>query len=143
MLYFAYGSNCMESRMRRRCPSARVVSTAYLPKYSLAFVGASAAWEGKAVATLLPDHAKSKAEGVLYDISIEDLAYLDACEGVSAGVYTRCQKRVIRPDGLVAIAWVYLHTSNAISQPSQRYLVTCLLGREEHNLPTDPILFAY
>lgn len=84
--YFAYGSNLDVALMTRRCPSARVVTTADLPGFRLQFAGGSSGtgmgghnWQG-GVATLVAA-MEARVQGVLYSLTVEDLASLDQLEG--------------------------------------------------------------
>ena len=103
-VYFAYGSNLSQEQMLARCPSAEVVGVARLPGYRLAFAGFSQAWGG-AVATVLRAPA-AYVPGILYRVSGEDLARLDAFEGVPF-VYDRRRRRVRDRADAVRLAQVY------------------------------------
>lgn len=78
-LYAAYGSNMCEDQMRRRCPSARMVTVGHLPGFRLAFSGMSK--RGGGVATIAPQRG-SEVPCVVWDISSEDSLRLDRFEGV-------------------------------------------------------------
>lgn len=70
MIYFAYGSNMDETRMRKRCPSAQVMSIARLPGFRLAFTRFSTNNRCGA-ADIIPE-AHGAIWGVVYQIKDED-----------------------------------------------------------------------
>lgn len=79
MLYFAFGSNMLTSRLVRRCPSAQVVARAVAPGYRVAFEKLSEDTSGKA--TLVAGDGPDFAAGVVYELSASDVDALDAFEG--------------------------------------------------------------
>lgn len=83
ILYFAYGSNLYWEQMQGRCPSAKFLAVAKLPGHRLAFSRKSGKWNG-AVADAVPDPA-GEVWGVVYEVTPEDLAALDGCEGYVPG----------------------------------------------------------
>jgi len=70
-LYFAYGSNLNLKQMRQRCPDSKVYSAAILKDYSLVFRG---------VADIVKEK-KQKVQGILFEVSKNDIVKLDAYEG--------------------------------------------------------------
>ncbi|MBZ0120714.1 MAG: gamma-glutamylcyclotransferase [Sandaracinaceae bacterium] len=78
-LIFAFGSNLDLAQMQARCPSAKVVGLATLPKHTLVFAGSSTLWNG-AVAHVVRD-PYGAVPGVLYRVSAQDLEVLDLFEG--------------------------------------------------------------
>jgi hypothetical protein len=121
MIYFAYGSNLDEDQMRTRCPGASRGRFAVLRGYALAFTGRSRTWGG-AVATVVraPDHS---VRGLLWSLSIEDLALLDGFEG-HPRVYQRVERVVIADDGARRRVHLYLvpKTRLSLGAPSTEYL---------------------
>ncbi|HTO51797.1 MAG TPA: gamma-glutamylcyclotransferase family protein [Myxococcota bacterium] len=83
-LYFAYGSNLDEVQMRSRCPTARGLERARLPRHRLAFTHYAQRWQGGA-ADVVADAAAS-VWGVVYEMGPDDLALLDRFEGGYARV---------------------------------------------------------
>ena len=79
MLYFAFGSNLLTSRLQRRCPSARVVTRALAPGHRVVFEKLSEDTSGKA--TLVTCKGPDLAVGVVYELSKGDVDELDAFEG--------------------------------------------------------------
>jgi len=79
MLYFAFGSNMLPSRLQRRCPTARVRARAIAPGYRVAFDKLSEDSSGKA--NLVSCDNGEPAIGIVYELSSDDLGKLDAFEG--------------------------------------------------------------
>jgi hypothetical protein len=79
MLYFAFGSNLLPSRLQRRCPTARVLTPAIASSYRVTFDKLSEDSSGKA--NLIACDAPDAAPGVVYELSADDLGALDAVEG--------------------------------------------------------------
>lgn len=139
MLYFAYGSNMERVQMKRLCPKGRFVSKAKLPDHELAFTKMSTYWGG-GVADLRP--AKGKVvEGVLWEITEQDLKALDEYEGYPTA-YIRKSVKVEAPDGkkIEAIAYFAAKPGREYA-PSKRYMKTLIQGAEEHDLSPEYIAF--
>ena len=79
MLYFAFGSNMLPSRLRRRCPTAKVRARATAPGYRIAFDKRSEDTSGKA--NLVSCDHDGPAIGIVYELSPDDVDNLDAIEG--------------------------------------------------------------
>lgn len=134
LLYFAYGADLNEALLRRRCPDVRVVGSASLRGFGIAFAGASRTWGG-ATLTLVPT-AGARVDGVLYLVSHLELADLDRRQGCPR-VYERVTVRVADDGSAVADAHAYcMRPLFAIGQPSEAYFD--LVAREYHRLGFDP-----
>ena len=79
MLYFAFGSNMLPSRLQRRCPTASVKTPALAPGHRVAFDKLSEDSSGKA--NLITCHTGGSAIGIVYELSPDDVGKLDAFEG--------------------------------------------------------------
>ena len=79
MLYFAFGSNMLPSRLQRRCPTAKVRARATAPGYRIAFDKLSEDASGKA--NLVSCDNGDSAIGIVYELSPDDVDKLDAFEG--------------------------------------------------------------
>ena len=77
-LYFAYGPQMERAQMKRLCKGSRFVSAARLRDYQLSFPQRSDRWGG-GIAGLKAAPGKV-VEGVLYEVSEEDLKILDQAE---------------------------------------------------------------
>jgi len=119
-LYFAFGSNLNAQQMRQRCPSAQAIDTAWLPGEKLVFRSYSDRWGG-GVASIVP--GAGRLPGIVWAISSDDLAHLDACEG-HPHAYLRERVHVQGQDGSQVIhsCWTYRLPGGALNPPSQRYL---------------------
>jgi hypothetical protein len=82
--YFAYGSNMLLERLRRRCGSAQAIGVGTLNGYTLEFSKPSMDESGKAT-IVKSDVAGARVVGVLYDIATEELRELDNAEGYGKG----------------------------------------------------------
>ncbi len=78
--YFAYGSNLLPERLRRRAPSARVVGPAVLEGYCLRFHKRGADQSGKCDAFRTGDR-RDHVLGVIYELAETDRPVLDRIEG--------------------------------------------------------------
>jgi hypothetical protein len=103
-LYFAYGADLCEALLRRRCPDLRVVGSASLRGYQLAFAGESRRWDG-ATLTLVP-RADAHVGGLLYLVSGVSLAGLDRAQGAPR-VYERVTVPGVDARGTRADAHAY------------------------------------
>lgn len=132
--YFAYGSNMNIHQMTERCPSARFFTRASLRGYRLDFPRRSERWNG-GVAGIIRDPANT-VQGVVYEISKQDLSRLDEYEGASAGRYRREQLPVELEHGGILEVWTYLANSEIgwPFPPSTEYLQTMLTGAAQHKL---------
>lgn len=118
ILYFAYGSNLDHIQMAERCPRSRLLGVGSLSDMKLSFTGHSSRWDG-GVATVLSERG-AVVEGILYQLTSEDLIRLDRFEGVPT-VYERTQKAVAIWTGDACRAWVYLHREEDWTKPSVEY----------------------
>lgn len=127
--YFAFGSNLSTNQMKYRCPSTTIVGKAILKGRSLAFAGYSMTRNG-GVATIIPD-PDGRVEGVVYEISEEDLEYLDHCEGYP-GFYDRISIDVeIGSDPMETLTYILDRPANL---PHDNYIKVILSGYLEHGL---------
>jgi hypothetical protein len=133
--YFAYGSNLDPEQMRRRCPDARSVGPATLRGFVLEFRGHSRTWGG-GVANVRPKRG-GLVRGLVYSLTIRDLARLDQFEG-HPWQYARFAMKVEHRAGRASAAQVYamVATDRPVSPPSDSYL--SVLSRAYARLGFDP-----
>jgi hypothetical protein len=137
---FAYGSNLCADQMARRCPTARAIAVAVLPRHKLAFAGFSVGWQG-AVADIVP-HPDREVPGVVYEVSVPDLQALDRAEGVPM-VYERTLRRVVDEAGVGLVVHVYRQRQPAEpGPPTEMYLRQILRGYQRHGIDLDRMLAA-
>jgi gamma-glutamylcyclotransferase (GGCT)/AIG2-like uncharacterized protein YtfP len=133
MLYFSYGSFLDSKTLRKHAPSASFVSRAVLPNFEVQFNFLSKTYEG-GVTGVEPTPGK-KAQGVIYDVSQEDLGRLDAVEGVPEGIYYRQKVLIVNEEGKLLKADTYRTTDpKGPFTPTKRYLSLMLSGAREHRL---------
>lgn len=89
-LYFAYGSNLNQTRMKKRCPGSFVWARGRIEGYNIVFGGHSRTWGG-AVANIIPWRGNF-VDGVIYKVTKDDVKRLDKAEG-----HPRAYKRVTMP----------------------------------------------
>ena len=131
--YFAYGSNMLTKRLKRRCPGASSRGRANADGYVLQFSKPSNDGSGKAT---LRGTAGSRTVGVLFEIPSTELRCLDHHEGVGFG-YERCDTFPVRSADTNELVQTvtYIATSPDTSlQPYDWYLALVVAGAQEHAL---------
>ena len=133
MLYFAYGSNLLQSQMQARCPGARVHSVVRVEGYELCFPMISFTRSGMGVASIRPNE-DAYVEGVVY--VVDDFRRLDHYE--SEGTKYRRDKIAIPTLGEV---WTYFPRLDAGHHypPSEEYFNAVIQGATEHGLSAEYI----
>lgn len=132
-LYFAYGSNMSEQRLRARVPGARKVGTGFLPGHEFLFSGYSQTWGGS-VANVKPCRG-SKVFGVLYELPPGGLATLDRFEGYPRA-YTRKSATIARiPRGRTRAVLYYKRDTRPLGPPNPEYVAIIGRALEEHGAP--------
>lgn len=136
MLYFAYGSNMCEGRLRQRTPSARFRSTARLGSHALRFHKRSKDGSGKADSFFTGD-SSDLVWGVVFDIRDEERSALDDAEGRGKG-YSLHEVTVTAPSGESFCALAYLADRDAVDpslEPYSWYTRFVIEGARQHGLP--------
>ncbi|CAD6217243.1 GSCOCG00004742001-RA-CDS [Cotesia congregata] len=144
VLYFAYGSNLLTSRIRINNPSAKLYSVARLENYRLDFIGWSNLWNG-APATIV-ETPGFHVWGAVWELDVADIKNLDQQE---AG-YNAFQVDVITHSGATYNCRVYqqIKVPNSYAKlrelpdgrrPSQTYLKIIVKGALDRGLPTEYI----
>jgi len=131
VLYFAYGSNMLTTRLQARCPSARPAGVAFAQDHRLTFWKKGRDGSGKGHLTASPGAAQP---GVLFTLSVDDLIALDGFEGAGRG-YRRADDFAIRLKDINEItrAATYIATDlDETLQPYDWYLALILAGAREH-----------
>lgn len=131
VLYFAYGSNMLTTRLQARCPSARPAGVAFAQDHRLTFWKKGRDGSGKGHLTASPGAAQP---GVLFTLSADDLIALDGFEGAGRG-YRRADDFAIRlkDTNEIAQAATYIATDiDETLQPYDWYLALILAGAREH-----------
>jgi len=133
-LYFAYGSNLSLKQIVKRCQTSKPYTNAKLLDHALVFHMFSETVDGGAAG--LETCEESIVEGVVYEMSDDDLLLMDGFESVDVGCYTRKKITVICPDGTELECWTYFSNGQigADYPPSSQYLGRILTGAKEHAL---------
>ncbi len=125
-LYFAYGSNMNRALMRRHCPDAKDLGTAAL--FGCRFMITTDGYP-----SIVP-RSGGRVHGVLWRLSVRDLAALNSYEGIASGLYSRLTLPV-RKDGHRMAATLYVGRSRIAGRPKPGYLDVILDAAREWNLP--------
>jgi hypothetical protein len=129
-LYFAYGSNMDRSAMAQRCPGARVVALARLPRHRFLI-------NSDGYATVVRDPRRT-VHGVLWELALSDIPPLDRYESLHTGLYTKINQPVVADSG-PRRALVYVGRSARPGKPKPGYLEAVLAAARDAGLPGDYI----
>ena len=139
---FGYGSNMDLDQMSERCPNSRGTFQPFVAKldgWRLWFPRYSDRRQG-GVGSLLSAPGDA-VWGVVFGLTLEDLARLDRSEGVSSGAYRRARLPITWGRDLKQEVWTYL----ALPQdepprrypPHEDYLAQYIRGAESFKLPAE------
>jgi gamma-glutamylcyclotransferase (GGCT)/AIG2-like uncharacterized protein YtfP len=128
MLHFAYGSNMHVGLMRARCPDACVLGRAVLRHHRFVITR-----DGYASVTAARGGV---VHGLLWRISLRDLAALDAYENIEAGLFCRAL-RSVQAHGRSVKAIVYIGRSGAPGRARAGYMELVATAAREAGLPCD------
>ena len=129
MKYFAYGMNTNLTQMAARCPGAVCLGPAWIDNYALVF---------RHFADIEPE-VDSYCDGVLWEITDDNLVALDALEGYPYH-YTRFSV-LVNTDCGSDIALVYQMVDQSFEQPpSNHYFNTVYEGYEQNNVDTHQLI---
>lgn len=141
LLYFAYGSNMDVAQMEARCPGAEVVGIGVLADHTLCFPRHSVVRDC-GVASIMPRLGRETL-GVVYGLSADNIARLDAYEDFVAGraaelnSYNRVEIEVL-VDGGTRLAQTYVAVAqDGAFRPSAAYLRHLLDGASMHGFPAE------
>jgi gamma-glutamylcyclotransferase (GGCT)/AIG2-like uncharacterized protein YtfP len=125
-LYFAYGANMDADAMAGRCPGAKALGPARLPRHRFIITR-----DGYASVVRDP---RATVHGVLWDLALAHVRTLDRFEEVDRGLYTKIVQGVIAESGPKR-ALVYLATASETGPPRPGYLESVLASAEAWGLP--------
>ena len=133
--YFAYGSNMLTKRLRKRCTTAERVDKAEVAEYVLEFSKKSKDKSGKATLRSAPG-GSDQACGVLFEIENTERSALDRAEGPG---YTRHNDFTVRlANSRECRTICYLaKTLTEDLKPYDWYLALVIAGAREHRLDDD------
>lgn len=135
-LYFAYGSNMLNERLQKRCPSAKPLGLNILSGYTINFTKLSKKDNSGKATILKTENSTDVVYGVLFEISLDESTKLDRAEGLGYG-YEKVSATFVHNNSEVS-ASTYIATPDAIDdtlKPYDWYLDLVLAGSEQHSLP--------
>ncbi|WP_377848877.1 gamma-glutamylcyclotransferase family protein [Bosea sp. UC22_33] len=112
-LYFAYGLNMDPVGMAERCPKARPLGPARLPRHRFIVTR-------DGYASVIRD-PREEVHGVLWDCSLSDMRVLDKFEELASGLYVKINQPVIVPGGAKR-ALIYIGRSGDPGRPRPGYI---------------------
>ena len=127
-LYFAYGSNMDEHALATRCPKARRLGRARLPRHRFALMSSG-------YATVRRD-PRAEVHGVLYDLALSDVGPLDRYEEVDGGLYVKAMQPVLREPAGSVRALVYLGCDDTDGPPVPGYMEAVVAAARAASLPS-------
>jgi gamma-glutamylcyclotransferase len=137
--YFAYGSNMLQERMKKRVSSARYLETATLAGYVLRFNKISK--DGSSKANIVrSDRPGAVVWGVLFELEESERVKLDKAEGLGRG-YDLVSAQVQTASGFQS-AFTYSASPEALDdnlKPYLSYKRMLLRGAKQNHLPDDYI----
>ena len=131
LCYFAYGSNMLTKRLRKRCPGAVPIEHAYAADWTIEFSKPSTDCSGKAT---LIRKTGSRIPGMLFKIPEAEVCCLDKYEGVGKG-YERCNTfsvRLAEGNKSVQVATYIATRTKPDRIPYDWYLALVIAGAREH-----------
>jgi gamma-glutamylcyclotransferase len=140
MIYFAYGSNMLTSRIVSRCPGTKEVGRAWLVGYALRFDKLSSDGSGKCTIRATSD-AHDIVHGVLFSVPSSQVSRLDHAEAEGIG-YDRMPILVAVSDSETLCVETYIAKETAIvpnAKPYDWYLAMVIKGALSHDLPNSYI----
>lgn len=132
-LTFAYGSNMDAEAMARRCPGAKFLGRARLPRHRVALMS-------DGFATLVRDPAAA-AHGVLWQMNFGNLAALDRYEGIAEGAYVKVSQPVLREGASPVRALVYIGRPGILDPAPEDYVSKIVAAARAAGLPPEHIDF--
>ena len=125
-LYFAYGANMNRTLMRRHCPGAQEIGTAGL-------VGCRFIITTDGYASIVPRRG-GRVFGVLWRLTVRDLAALNVYESLDSGLYSKLTLPV-RREGRRMAAVVYVARARTGGRPKPGCLDVILEAARQWDLP--------
>jgi gamma-glutamylcyclotransferase (GGCT)/AIG2-like uncharacterized protein YtfP len=130
-LTFAYGSNMDAQAMARRCPRAKMLGRARLPRHRVALMP-------DGFATVVRDPAAT-AHGVLWELNFGELAALDRYEGIAEGAYVKVSQPVLREGASPVRALVYVGRPGVLARAPADYMTKVVAAARAAGLPAEHI----
>lgn len=125
-LHFAYGSNMNRGLMRAHAPGAEPLGVARLGRHRLVIMRSG-------YASVEPD-AGALVLGVLWRLTLRDVAVLNAYESLAAGLY-RAARRPVLFEGRRHAALVYIGNGSSGGVPKPGYMEAVIAAAQDWCLP--------
>jgi hypothetical protein len=125
-LHFAYGSNMSRPLMQARCPHAQAIGIATLAGWRFVI-------NREGYGSIAPCRGE-RVLGVLWRLSLRDLAAVNAYESVSTGFYLR-HRLMVRHGQRSAPALVYITRQGGEGRPRPSYIDVVVKAAREWQLP--------
>lgn len=137
-IYFAYGSNMDRERLRKRCPSARVIATGQLKNYSLIFnmIGNKVEGKGGGIANI-EKSMNSIVYGVLYRLDKQELEELTKLELSMNYDVIELDIHINENTDVKAEVYIGTQTNEQQYKPTARYREFIINGMEMHKFPEE------
>jgi len=129
-IYFAYGSNLLESQMRHRCPGATKLYPHELPGFKLEF---------QRYANIVEGAETDSVPGFMWLIHPEDEQWLDKFEGVGSGSYHKKTFKFFTPRGNWRDVLYYQKPKGRLIPPSGDYLEKIAAGYARFGFPLNKL----
>jgi gamma-glutamylcyclotransferase (GGCT)/AIG2-like uncharacterized protein YtfP len=126
-LHFAYGSNMDAAAMARRCPRARLLGRARLPRWRFLVLPSG-------FASVAPE-PRSIVHGALWEVPVSDVPALDRYEQVGRGLYAKKMIPVLREPFGSAPALVYIGAAPNQGAAWPGYLADIVAAAKQLALP--------
>ena len=130
---FAYGSNMLTDRIRKRCPSAYALGVAELHGYELQWHKRSQDGSGKCD-VVKANTPSAIVYGVLYEMPMSEKPALDAAEGLGKG-YDEKNAEVSFKGATRTISVYYATDIDPTLKPYTWYKAFVVAGAKEHEIP--------
>jgi len=127
-LYFAYGSNMIETQMAFRCRDATTLGVARLCKHRFII-------NARGVASITQTQG-AVVYGLLWKISEADEKQLDRYEGVGTGHYLKSVLPVAVDENETVDALVYVASSDEHGKPRPGYMENVFRAAKDLGFPT-------
>lgn len=135
MLYFAYGSNMSQRRLRQRVPSAQKVSVATLPGHRLVFHKKSETDRSAKCDAYPTLDSNEVVIGILFELDRSEKLLLDCAEGLGVGYEDRAIGVFLEDESLYEAFAYFAICIDPSLKPYHWYKEHVLRGAVENSLP--------
>jgi gamma-glutamylcyclotransferase len=123
----------LSTRLRARCPSARLVAVAYAPKHTIRFEKLSVDASGKATLVASGDE-RALAAGAVYELDVIELPRLDEAEGDGYARRDNFSVHSLDTGERMRVCTYIAKRRLSRLRPYDWYLALVLAGIAEHDL---------